>query len=90
MIFNLKYSRMPKEEKSERTPVFRDIKILNVVVNGTVMPIEIVGLEESPITDIKLSNIIINDAKKKCLFEDCANIKMDHVTVNGEVVSDIQ
>ncbi len=90
LIFNLKYSRMPKEEKSDRTPVFRDIKISNVVVNGTVMPIEIVGLEESPITDIKLSNIIINDAKKKCLFEDCANIKMNHVTVNGEAVSDIQ
>ncbi len=90
LIFSLKYSRMPKEEKSERTPVFRDIRISNVVVNGTDEPIHIAGLEESPITGIELQNIVIRDAKKDCVFEDCKNIEMSNVVVNGKPVGDIK
>jgi polygalacturonase len=86
VVFNLKYSKMQKEEKTERTPTFRNIHISDMICRGVKTPIKIVGLEEAPISNISLKNINITEAKDKCIFEDCNNILMDKVIVNGEEV----
>ena len=90
LIFNLKYSKMPQEPKSDRTPVFRNIHVSGVTVVGVQTPINIVGLEEAPVSDIVLRDIHIKDAKQPCVFRDCRNIKMDDVVVNGKEITDIE
>ena len=87
LTFNLKYSRMPQEPKSERTPVFRNIHISGVTVVDVNVPIQIVGLEEAPISDIVLRDIQIKHGKQPNEFKDCENILMENVVVNGKNVS---
>ena len=87
VVLNLKYSKMPEEEKSERTPVFRDIFISGLSAVDVKTPIKIVGLEESPITDITLRDIFVKNAREKCVFENCDNIRVESVIVNGEEIS---
>lgn len=86
VVLNLKYSKMPAEPKSERTPIFRNIHISGMTVTDVNTPIKIVGLEEAPISDIVLRDIHIRGAKQKCIFEDCKHITMEDVTVNGETI----
>jgi hypothetical protein len=50
------------------------------------IPIKIRGLEESPVTDITLSDIHI-DAKQKCIFENCQRVKLNDVYINGEKIT---
>lgn len=87
LTFNLKYSRMPQEPKSERTPVFRNIHISGVTVVDVNVPIQIVGLEEAPISNIVLRDIQIKHGKQPNEFKDCENILMENVVVNGKNVS---
>ena len=87
LTLNLKYSRMPQEPKSERTPVFRNIHISGVTVVDVNVPIQIVGLEEAPISDIVLRDIQIKNGKQPNEFKDCENILMENVVVNGKNVS---
>lgn len=86
VVLNLKYSGMPAEPKSERTPVFRNIHISGMTVTDVKTPIRIAGLEEAPITDIVLRDIHIQGARLKCVFEDCERITLEDVMVNGEKV----
>ncbi len=87
LVFNLKYSKMPQEPMSDRTPIFRNIHVSGVTVVNVQTPINIVGLEEAPISDIVLRDIHIKDAKQPCVFEDCKDITMDDVVVNGEKIN---
>ncbi len=84
VVLNLKYSKMPAEPKSERTPVFRHISISGMTVTDVQTPLKIVGLEEAPISDITLRDIRIRNGKQKCIFEDCERITADQVFVDGE------
>lgn len=86
VILDLKYSKMPLEPKSERTPIFRNVHISGMTVTDVKTPIKIAGLEEAPISDIVLRDIHIRGAGQKCVFEDCERITLDDVTVNGEEV----
>lgn len=86
VILDLKYSKMPLEPKSERTPIFRNVHISGMTVTDVKTPIKIAGLEEAPISDIVLRDIHIRGAGQKCVFEDCERITLDDVTVNGEKV----
>lgn len=86
VILDLKYSKMPLEPKSERTPIFRNVHISGMTVTDVKTPIKIAGLEEAPISDIVLRDIHIRSAGQKCVFEDCERITLDDVTVNGEEV----
>lgn len=86
VILDLKYSKMPLEPKSERTPIFRNVHISGMTVTDVKTPIKIAGLEEAPISDIVLRDIHIRGAGQKCMFEDCERITLDDVTVNGEEV----
>jgi len=84
IVLDLKYSKMPEEPFSERTPVFRNINISNVTATDVLIPIRINGLEESPITDITFYNVNIKNAKRPSTFDNCSNVKLTDVFVNGE------
>lgn len=86
VVLNLKYSRMPVEPKSERTPVFRNIHISGISITDVTTPIKIVGLEEAPISDIVLRDIHIRGGKQECIFENCERITTDNVTINGKAL----
>lgn len=86
IVLDLKYSKMPAEALSERTPIFRNININNVTASNVLIPIRINGLEESPITNVTLTNVNILNSKQKPTFSNCKDIKMTDVYVNGEKV----
>ena len=86
IILDMLYTKMPVEPVSDRTPIFRNINISNVAGSDVLIPIKIRGLEESPISNITFTNINI-DGKQKCIFENCKNIKMTDVFVNGEKIT---
>jgi hypothetical protein len=88
LVFNLKYSNMKEEAKSDRTPVFRNIFVSGVSVRGVKTPIKVVGLEEAPITDIVMRDIFVQDAKLPCVFENCQDLKLDNVVVDGKEVTE--
>ena len=86
VVLNLKYSKMPAEPKSERTPIFRNVHISGMTVTNVKTPIKIVGLEEAPVTDIILRDINVKNAREKCIFENCERIRLTDVIVNGKEV----
>ena len=43
VVLNLKYSKMPAEPKSERTPIFRNVHISGMTVTNVKTPIKIVA-----------------------------------------------
>lgn len=86
VVLNLKYSEMPVEPMSERTPLFRDISISDLTAVGVKTPVKIVGLEEAPVTDIILRDINVKNAREKCIFENCERIRLTDVIVNGKEV----
>ncbi len=85
IILDMLYSKMPAEPPGERTPIFRNINISNMTGTNVNIPIKIRGLEESPITDISLTNINLK-AKEKCLFQNYKQIRMNEVFINGEKI----
>ncbi len=87
VVFNLKYSKMPEEPKSDRTPVFRNIHISGMTVRNVQTPIKIIGLEEAPISGIILRDIHVEGGKQKSVFENCENIILKDVTVDGEEIT---
>ncbi|MDD4968844.1 MAG: glycoside hydrolase family 28 protein [Paludibacter sp.] len=86
IILDMLYTKIKSEPKSDRTPIFRNINISNMTGNNVLIPIKIRGLEESPITDITLTNINIT-AKQKCVFQNYKRIVMKDVLVNGEKIT---
>ncbi|MFA5045101.1 MAG: glycoside hydrolase family 28 protein [Paludibacter sp.] len=87
IVLDLKYTKMPEEPLSDRTPIFRNININNVTATDVLIPIRINGLEESPVTNITLTNVNILNCKQKPGFTNCKNIKLTDVYVNGEKIS---
>ena len=87
VVLNLKYSKMPEEPKSERTPEFRNVYISGMTVRDVNTPIKIVGLEEAPIEGIVLRDIYVTGAKEECIFEDCKDLIIDDVFINGKEIT---
>lgn len=60
------YPKIPKEDSAQpltaRTPVYRDIRIVNLTATGPAGAGFIVGLPESPVTDVVLENVRISAA----------------------------
>ena len=83
IILDMLYSKMPVETLSDRTPIFRNINISNMTGTNVLIPIKIRGLEESPISDITMTNINIT-AKQKCIFQNYKRVLLKDVFVNGE------
>lgn len=85
IVLDLRYSDMPVEAVSERTPVFRHIHISGVTGMNVNVPLFIRGLEESPVSDIILRDIHM-ESKQKATFEYCKQLRLTDVVVNGEEV----
>lgn len=69
IVLNLKYSKMPAEPKSDRTPEFRNIYVSGVTVRDVNTPIMVVGLPEAPITGIVMRDVYIQNAKQRCVLK---------------------
>lgn len=83
VILNLKYSKMPEELFSDRTPIFRNIHISDLVGVDVQTPIVIRGLEEAPIKDISFMNLNIQ-ARDSAIFTDCEDVRLTNVRINGQ------
>lgn len=90
IVFNLKYSKMPQEPKSERTPEFRNIYVSGLTVRGVQTPLKVVGLEEAPIEGIVMRDVYVTGAKESCVFEDCKDLVIDDVYVDGKEIKQPQ
>ena len=70
-------TKMPVNEK---TPIFRNIDIKNIICNGAGRAMEFNGLPEMPIDGISLKDITIL-AKKDAVFTNCQNITKKNVNI---------
>ncbi len=66
----------------ETTPVFRNIRISDILCNGAGEAILFRGLPEMPITGIELKNIDIR-ATKGATFSNCSEPLIENVVING-------
>jgi polygalacturonase len=74
---------LPKVELKpvdETTPVFRNFRISNVYCNGAEKAVFIRGLPEMHISEIYLSNMVLQ-AKKGIEIQEATNVKMVNITV---------
>lgn len=88
--FNMYYSSNPSNDNfvetttvSDRTPIFRNIHINNVVCIGADKAIVLEGLPEMPIEDISLDNVVISSKRGIDIF-DGKNIKFSNITILPE------
>lgn len=88
--FNMYYSANPSNDNfvennivSERTPIFRNIHIDNVVCVGANKAVHLEGLPEMPIENITLNNVVIS-SKQGVTISDGKNIELNNVTVVPE------
>lgn len=85
ILMDLKYSKMPEEPFSERTPVFKNIFISGMTGVDVVTPVYIRGLDESPIAEVTLSDINIQ-SQKSPFFENYSKIRLNNVFINDQEI----
>jgi hypothetical protein len=74
----------PKDETfSTRTPVFRNIAISHITINGAKTAIEIEGLPEMPITGLRLTDILAS-GKVGLIARKTDGLELHHVLLNAE------
>lgn len=73
------------EPITDETPELRNIHYENVTVAdcGTVMLAE--GLPEMPVTDVSLSNVHVEEARRGIIVSEGNNVLFDNITVNTEI-----
>ena len=64
----------------------RNIYVSGVTVRDVNTPIMVVGLPEAPITGIVMRDVYIQNAKQRCVFEDCKDLVLDDVYVDGKEI----
>lgn len=84
ITINLFYSNVPAEQFSERTPIFRNIHISGLTGSNVNTACSILGIEESPITGISLSDMNI-DAEHGLLIDKTKDIIFDNVLINSKI-----
>lgn len=84
ITLNLFYSNVPAEPLSERTPIFRNIHISGLTGSNVNTACTILGIEESPIMDISLSDMNI-DAEHGLQIDKVKNLTLDNVKVNSKI-----
>lgn len=60
--------------------------VSGVTVRDVNTPIMVVGLPEAPITGIVMRDVYIQNAKQRCVFEDCKDLVLDDVYVDGKEI----
>jgi hypothetical protein len=73
---------MNPEPVSERTPIFRNIHISNLVGTKINTAVKILGLEEMPVSDVTLSNIHIQSATGLNI-DRAKNINLNNVRIDA-------
>ena len=69
----------------EEIPVIRNIAFENIRIQKTQgNPIQIIGLKESPISDISFRNVTIAQSEFKVLLRNCKNIRFENVDVGSK------
>ena len=66
------------------TPVFRNITVRNVTAKNCQFAGHIVGLAESPIINLQLENVDIQNAENGFIVKNTSHLRCDRVTVNGK------
>lgn len=84
IILNLYYSKMPQEEISDRTPIFRNIHVSNLTGSNVNTAVKILGLEEMPVSEISLNNINIQ-SKEGVIIDRAKNITLKDVCVDSSI-----
>lgn len=84
ITFNTYYAANGKPDEviefSEKTPVFRNIKLKDIICDGAKTAIEITGLPEMPIHNIQFDNVTMK-SKIGVTCKDAENITFNHVNV---------
>ncbi len=81
IVFNLFYDKSEEEPITERTPVFRDIHISNVSVEGAKNACNFYGISEMPIQNLTFNNINIK-AETGFVVNTGMNIELHNVDVS--------
>ncbi|HEV2484968.1 MAG TPA: glycoside hydrolase family 28 protein [Terracidiphilus sp.] len=76
-------TRTSEEPVSKRTPVFRNIAMSNMIVNGAKVLIDVVGLPEMPIANLHISNII-GTGKVGLIGNYSDGLELHNVQLNSE------
>nr|WKN37320.1 glycoside hydrolase family 28 protein [Tunicatimonas sp. TK19036] len=75
------------EDPGEFMPTVRNIEVENMTVEkGGETGVLLEGYEESPITNIRLKNVVIKGTKEPYRFSNVKDIQFDDVTINGEKI----
>lgn len=80
--FNMRYTKTKPEPISERTPVFRNIRI-NGLTGDAKIAGQLIGLEELPLEGISLTDIRL-DTETGFDLSDVADISFNNVVVNAQ------
>lgn len=83
ITMNLFYSKVPAENFSERTPVFRNIHVNGLTGSNVKTACTILGIEESPIYNISLTDINI-DAQFGIEIDKAKDITLDNVRISSK------
>lgn len=76
------------EDSGSYMPTVRNIEVKNMKVqNGGEVGILLEGYEESPVENLRLINVDINNVKVPYKFSNVKNVQFENVTINGEKVT---
>ena len=84
ITLNLFYSNVPAEPVTDRTPIFRNIHISGLTGTNVNMATTVLGIEESPISNITFSDINM-DAQTGFVVNDAKDITFENVRVNTKI-----
>lgn len=70
-------------DAGEHTPIVRNVEVNNLESKGGNCGIRLEGYKRSPISNIKITNVVINDVKTPTLIKNVENIEFTNVKING-------
>ena len=75
------------EDTGDFIPTVRNIEVKNLVVkHGGKIGILLEGYEQSPVENLRLINVVIEDVKVPYKFSNVKNVKFKNVVINGKAV----
>ncbi|HWB84057.1 MAG TPA: glycoside hydrolase family 28 protein [Bryobacteraceae bacterium] len=77
------YTRVPQEPVSDRTPIFRNINVSNMIIEGSPTIIDVEGLPEMPISSLRISNIVAS-GKVGMRAYNTDDMELHNVQLNAE------
>lgn len=89
ILFDLFYAANGKpgaatETANETTPAFRNFDLKNITCDGAGTALMMRGLDEMPVSDVRLTNVEIRNAKKAGQITDAKGIQLTNVRVKAE------